>query len=321
MADDERPDMNVLFHYDAGAALVQRLDALHADGLQVTICAAQDSARFGSLLQTAQVLWHVLTPVSAQHIRDAPSLKLIQKIGVGVNTIDLDAAREHGVAVCNMPGTNSRAVAEMTLALMLSALRRLPFVDQQTRQGKGWALDSALQDDLGEIAGAVVGLVGFGAVPALLAPILTAMGAQVIYCANSAKDVPYARHDIDALLARSDIVSLHLPLDDDTHQLMNAARIARMKAGAVLINTARGALVDEQALYAALRGGHLRAAGLDVFAQEPVAADNPLLQLPNVSVAPHLAWLTTATLQRSLHVAVDNCHRLQAGEALLHRVV
>jgi len=248
-------------------------------------------------------------------------LKLIQKIGVGVNTIDLDAAREHGVAVCNMPGTNSRAVAEMTLALMLSALRRLPFVDQQTRQGKGWALDSALQDDLGEIAGAVVGLVGFGAVPALLAPILTAMGAQVIYCANSTKDVPYARHDIDALLARSDIVSLHLPLDDDTHQLMNTARIARMKAGAVLINTARGALVDEQALYAALRGGHLRAAGLDVFAQEPVAANNPLLQLPNVSVAPHLAWLTMATLQRSLHVAVDNCHRLQAGEALLHRVV
>jgi phosphoglycerate dehydrogenase-like enzyme len=321
MAEGERPGMNVLFHYDAGAALVQRLDALRADGLQVSTCAAQDSARFGSLLQTAQVLWHVLTPVSAQHIRDAPSLKLIQKIGVGVNTIDLDAAREHGVAVCNMPGTNSRAVAEMTLALMLSALRRLPFVDQQTRQGKGWALDSALQDDLGEIAGAVVGLVGFGAVPALLAPILTAMGAQVIYCANSAKDVPYARHDIDALLARSDIVSLHLPLDDDTHQLMNTARIARMKAGAVLINTARGALVDEQALVAALRGGHLRAAGLDVFAQEPVAVNNPLLQLPNVSVAPHLAWLTTATLQRSLLVAVDNCHRLQAGEALLHRVV
>lgn len=314
-------NMNVLFHYDAGAGFAGRLDALRADGLHVTTCAEQDDVRFRSLMQTSEVLWHVLTPVSAQHIRDARSLKLIQKIGVGVNTIDLDAAREHGVAVCNMPGTNSRAVAEMTLALMLSALRRLPFVDRQTRDGQGWALDSALQDELGEVAGAVVGLVGFGAVPSLLAPVLTAMGAQVIYCATSTKDVPYARHGLDALLAQADIVSLHLPLSDDTHQLMNAERIALMKAGAVLINTARGALVDEHALYMALRDGHLRAAGLDVFAQEPVDAQNPLLQLPNVAIAPHLAWLTTSTLQRSLQVAVENCRRLQSGEALLHQVV
>ncbi len=312
--------MKVLFHYDAGPALRNQLRELAQSGLDVTLCPQGDEAGFRAALPGTRVIWHVLEPITAAHVAAAPQLALIQKIGVGVNTIDLDAARDAGVAVCNMPGTNSRAVAEMTLALMLAALRRLPWLDSRTRAGAGWLLDPAAQDGFGEVGGRIVGLVGFGAVPALLAPVLAAMGAQVIYCARSAKDVPYGYRTLDALLQEADVVSLHLPLTPDTERLLDARRIARMKPGAVLVNTARGALVDEAALAAALRSGHLRGAGLDVFAEEPPPADHHLFELPNVVLAPHLAWLTPETLSRSLMVAVENCRRLAAGEDLVHRV-
>ena len=157
--------MRVVFHYDTGPALARRLAEVSGDGLEIAACPAADDAAFRDLMQGADVLWHVLRPVSAADIDAAPRLRLIQKIGVGVNTIDLDAARARSIPVCNMPGTNTRAVAEMTLALMLAALRRLPAYDRAMRGGAGWTMDAAMQDGLGEIGGRVVGLVGFGAVP------------------------------------------------------------------------------------------------------------------------------------------------------------
>jgi phosphoglycerate dehydrogenase-like enzyme len=129
------------------------------------------------------------------------------------------------------------------------------------------------------------------------------------------------RCEVPELLATADIVSLHLPLVSDTEKLIDAAALGRMKPGAILINTARGGLVDEIALIAALTGGRLRAAGLDVFAEEPVPPGNPLLALDNVVVMPHVAWLTPETLDRSLDIAVENMRRLRAGGELLHRVV
>jgi len=312
--------IRALLHYDVGPALAERAGALAGEGVAVTTCPQGDDETFCAALPEADVLWHVLEPVAARHIELAGDLKLIQKIGVGVNTIDLEAATRHEVAVCNMPGTNSPAVMEMTLGLMLAALRRLPFLDALTRDGQGWSFDAALQDDFGEIGGRAVGLIGFGAVPTLLAPVLSALGARVLYTAPSEKDVPYSRVSLDELIATSDIVSLHVPLSADTDRLIDEARIRSMKRGAVLINTARGALVDESALHAALVDGHLRAAALDVFAEEPVATECPLLELPNVVVAPHVAWLTSETLERSLGVAVENTRRVVAGKPLLHRV-
>ena len=312
--------MKVLFHYDAGPKLAGELSALSAAGLDVTTVGASDARRFEAALPGVEVIWHVLEPITAEHIASARSLRLIQKIGVGVNTIDVAAASAGGIAVCNMPGTNSRAVAEMTLALMLAALRRLPQLDARTREGRGWELDPAMQECFGEVAGRIVGFVGFGAVPSLLAPVLEALGARVIYTARGPKPVAYGYRVLDALLEEADVVSLHVPLGDDTRELLDARRIARMKPGAVLVNTARGGLVDEAALHAALTSGHLRAAGLDVMAVEPAAADNPLFALPNVALAPHLAWLTPETLERSLQVAVENCRRLADGRELLHRV-
>jgi phosphoglycerate dehydrogenase-like enzyme len=255
-------------------------------------------------------------------IEASPRLRLIQKIGVGVNTIDLEAARRRDIHVCNMPGTNSRAVAEAALALMLAALRRLPSFDAATRRGEGWNWDPDLQDHLIELGGLCVGLVGYGSVPRILAPILRALGAEVIYHARTPKPDAIGEFcTLRDLLARADVVSLHVPLAVETRHMIDAKALASMKAGAVLVNTARGGLVDESALVEALETGRLRAAGLDTFSQEPTPADNPLLRLDNVVVMPHLAWLTTGTLERSVDVAVENCRRLGAGEALLHQVV
>jgi phosphoglycerate dehydrogenase-like enzyme len=174
---------------------------------------------------------------------------------------------------------------------------------------------------VGELGGRIVGLVGYGAVPRILTPMLSALGARVLYTATARKpDAQAEWRDLDGLLAESDIVSLHLPHDDATGGLMDRAAFARMKPGAVFINTARGGLVDQAALVDALVDGRLLAAGLDVFDREPVPADCPLLALDNVVVQPHVAWLTQETLGRSLAVAMENCRRLRDGEDLLHRV-
>jgi phosphoglycerate dehydrogenase-like enzyme len=263
-------------------------------------------------------LLHVLTPVTPQFIASAPKLKLIQKLGVGVNTIALDAARDHDVAVCNMPGTNSQAVAEMALSLMMAVLRRTCFFDARTRAGEGWTADPSELDNVGEIGGRTVGLVGFGNSAQRLAPVLAALGARVVYTARNQHDGPYDYRSFNDLIAEADIVSLHIPLTDETRASVDPFA---MKKGAVLVNTARGELVDEARLVEALASGHLRGAGLDVFAEEPLPRGNPLLGLPGVVLAPHIAWLTPETLVRSLSVAHENCRRLAAAEPLLHQVV
>ncbi len=313
--------MKILLHYTAGPAWQRELALLERQGLHVDCCDESDDARFYSLLPDVEVIWHLLRPLAAADIAQAKKLRLIQKIGIGVNTIDLEAAKANSVGVCNMPGTNSRAVAEMALLLMLACLRRLPLLDRATREGRGWKLDSAMQDTYDELAGKTVGLLGFGAVGQMLAPILEAMGARVLYTDVAPNtQSPGGFRELVDLLRESDIISLHVPLTAATSSLMNKDRLSAMRPGSILINTARGGLVDQTALLESLRSGRLGAAGLDVFAAEPVPADEPLLRLDNVVVAPHLAWLTTGTLDRSLRVAVENCRRLRAGEPLLHQV-
>jgi phosphoglycerate dehydrogenase-like enzyme len=311
--------MKAVLQYRASPELRQRIGALD---LPTVIVDEADKDKFLREMRDADVLLHVLEPVTAAVIDAAPRLKLIQKIGIGVNTIDLDAARRRGVAVCNMPGTNTQAVAEMTLLLMLATLRRLARLDELTRAGQGWEFERELPDDLGELSGRTVGLLGFGAVARRLVPMLQAVGAKVVYSSRRpAADSPTAFLPFRELLPVADLLSLHLPLMAETTGIIGAAALAAMKRGSVLINTARGALVDEAALCDALTSGHLRGAGLDVFSREPVSPDDPLLRLPNVVVTPHLAWLTVETLERSLTVISENCRRLRTGDALLHRVV
>lgn len=310
----------VVFHHEAGPGLRARLAALGEQGLQVEV-APDDLKGLRAALAEAEILWHVLTPATREVIEAAPRLQLIQKIGVGVNTIDLEAAKARGIAVCNMPGTNTAAVAEMTLALMLACLRRLPQLDRATREGRGWSLPVEEQDRYGEIGGRIVGLVGMGAVPRRLAPVLDALGAEVVFANRTEHpELPWRQLPLDRLLGAADIVSLHLPLVPETTRMIDAEALASMRPGAILINTARGGLVDEPALIAALASSRIAAAGLDVFAEEPVDAANPLLALDSVVMAPHRAWLTQETLVRSIGVAVENCRRLRQGAPLLHRV-
>ncbi len=310
--------MKAVLQYRASPGLRQRIAALN---FPTIIVDEADKDMFLREMRDADVLLHVLEPVTAAVIDAAPRLRLIQKIGIGVNTIDLDAARRRGVTVCNMPGTNTQAVAEMTLLLMLATLRRLARLDELTRAGQGWEFERELPDDLGDLSGRTVGLVGFGAVARRLVPMLQTIGAKVVYTSRRpAADAPITFLPFRELLPVADLLSLHLPLAAETTGMIDATAFAAMKRGSVLINTARGPLVDEAALCASLTSGHLRGAGLDVFCREPVGVNDPLLRLPNVVVTPHLAWLTAETLERSLAVISENCRRLHTGDALLHRV-
>jgi phosphoglycerate dehydrogenase-like enzyme len=312
--------MKAVLQYRASPGFCARLAAL--EGVDVTVVPETEKAAFAQAMGAAEVLLHALEPVTDAVMAGAPHLRLIQKIGVGVNTIDLEAAARRGIAVCNMPGTNTQAVAEMTLLLMLAVLRRVTTLDALTRAGQGWAPPLAMVDALGELGGRVVGLVGFGAVARRLVPMLQGFGAQIVYAARQPHaDAGIAFLPLPALLPRADILSLHLPLAPDTAGIIDARALAAMKRGSILVNTARGGLVDAAALHAALVSGPLAAAGLDVFDQEPVPPSHPLLALPNVVVTPHLSWLTAETLDRSLDIIVENCRRLGAGAALLHRVV
>jgi phosphoglycerate dehydrogenase-like enzyme len=314
--------MKAVLHYRAAPGFVRQISALENEWLRIAVVEETARDMFAREMRDADVLLHVLERVTADVIESAPQLRLIQKLGVGVDTIDLDAAKRRGVAVCNMPGANTRAVAELTLLLMLATLRRLTELDAQTRSGRGWALDSALLDGLAELGGRTVGLVGFGSVGKCLTPMLHGIGARVIYTTRTESShanstlVPLAE-----VLNTADVVSLHVPLTTETAGLMNARAFAEMKPGAILVNTARGGLVDYDALHAALADGRLRGAGLDVFDVEPAGGSHQLFRLPNVVVTPHLAWFTSETLSRSLGVFSENCRRLRDGEALLNRIV
>lgn len=312
--------MKAVLHYRASPGFRASLAEI-SDGLDIVVV-DEESPDFAREIADAEILLHVLKPVTRDMIAGAPKLKLIQKIGVGVNTIDLEAAREHGVSVANMPGTNSQAVAELAVGLMISVLRRIPALDALTKDATQWAPEPALLDTMGEVCGRKIGFLGFGEVPRRIAPVVAALGGEVIFHDPFAKETSLGRSvDLESLFAESDILSLHVPLTDGTREIVNADRLATMRPGAIIINTARGELIDEAALYDAIASGHLRGAGLDVFAVEPVLADNKLLTLPQIVATPHLAWLTPETLARSMAVASENCRRIGSGEALLHQVV
>ena len=327
------PTLDVLLHHEAGPAVLALLDhhasaraAVPAPGsgpaplrVQVRVCGVDDRDAFLAAVSGADVLLHVLDPVTEEVLAAAPRLRLVQKLGVGVNTIDLESCRARGVAVCNMPGTNAPAVAEATLLLMLACLRRLPDWHARTSRGHGWPTDPALADRMGELAGRSVGLVGYGDIARRLEPVLVALGATVVHHARRA-DRPGWR-PLDELLATVDVVSLHLPLTGETEGLLGRRRLGLLRPGAVLVNTARGGVVDQAALVEALASGRLAAAGLDVFAREPLDRSDPLLGLENVVLMPHVAWLTNGTMARCFDVAFDNVGRLAAGQPLLHRVV
>ncbi len=306
--------LRVLAHFVPGDKVHEFL-APETNWLDIRYCAEDDDDTFYRELADAEVIWHVLRPLSATDLERAPNCRLVHKLGAGVNTIDVDAASRLGIAVANMPGANAASVAEGAVLMMLAALRRLPELDRATRAGAGWPSDPSLGETVRDIGGCTVGLIGYGNIAKRVETIVTAMGADVVHTSTKA-DGHSGWRTLPDLLAASDIVSLHLPLTTSSSNLLDAAALARMKPGGVIVNTSRGPIIDEGALVDALSTGRLAAAGLDVFAVEPIPADNPLLSLDNVVLTPHVTWYTVDTMRRYLAEAVDNCRRIRDGEDL-----
>ncbi len=314
---DENP-VRVLAHFAPGRNVLEFL-APHADWIDVRYCAEDDDDTFYRELPHAEVIWHVLRPLSGEDLARAPRLRLVHKLGAGVNTIDVAFATTRGIAVANMPGANAASVAEGTLLLMLAALRRLPELDRATRAGAGWPTDPTLGETVRDVGGCTVGLIGYGNIAKRVERIIEAMGGDVVHTSTREDGHPGWR-DLRDLLTISDIVSLHLPLTEHTTGLLDGDALRRMKPGAILVNTSRGPIVDESALVDALGRGQLAAAGLDVFDREPLQVGNPLLGLDNVVLTPHVSWYTADTMRRYLELAVDNCARLRHGHDLANLV-
>lgn len=257
-----------------------------------------------------------------------PSLKLIQSEGVGYQGIDLEAAANRGVAVCNNPGINDTAVAEQAIMLMLSCLKNARNLDQAVRIGRQIETKKEYFGKLKELSECTVGLIGFGKIARKTAQFLKPFGARVLYSnrtryeeLESEYSVSYA--DMDTLLGESDIVSLHLPANSRTAGIADASFFKKMKIGACFINTARGELVDNNALVEALLNGRLSMAGLDVIAPEPVMPDNPLLDKrieDKILFSPHIGGLSSATVSKLYQGVLKNIIRIQNSEEPINRV-
>ena len=242
--------------------------------------------------------------VTRRVIEQAPRLRIVARHGVGVDAVDLDAATAHGVVVTTTGSENAAAVAEYTFALLLAVVRRVVDADAGMREGH-WDRDPLVG---GELDGATMGVVGYGAIGRRVARQAMGFGMRVLAhdVASPLPEPGVTMASLDDLIASADVISLHTRLNADNVHLIDARSFARMKPGACLVNTARGELVDEAALIAALSRGTLRGAALDTYEREPLAPANPLRQMRNVVLSPHVAGQTEAALRR-VGIAAAQC--------------
>lgn len=251
-------------------------------------------------------------PFTERAISANPNLRVIARIGVGTDSIDLGAARAGRVAVTITPGMNAAPVADHTLALILALVRKVVAQDASMKSGR-WDRVGALTP--GELPGKTVGLIGVGTIGRAVAARLRGFQVELLYYDAFVADLAGLEkvEGLDELLQRSDIVSIHAPLTDATRHLIDAAAVARMKPGAFLINTSRGGLVDQEAVFASLRNGHLGGAGLDVFAEEPPGAAG-LDGVPNLVCSAHIGGLSHESLRRMTRSATDSVLAVLKGE-------
>jgi phosphoglycerate dehydrogenase-like enzyme len=288
--------------------------------LDLRFAKTYDESEQLGLAENAEFLLPGWAAVTAPMLERAKKLRMIQKWGIGVDRIDVEAARRLGIPLAITAGSNASPVAELAIALILAVYRRLPYVNRVMREGK-WT-KSEMRETCFQIGGKTVGIVGFGNIGRTLAKKLRGFEPRIVYYdarradpeTERALNATYA--GLDDLLAQSDIVSLHAPATAQTARVINAQSIAKMKDGAVLINTARGELVDEKALYDALRSGKLRGAGLDAFDPEPPSADNPLLTLDQVVVTPHAGGGVFDNVENVARHALGNIERFLRGEPI-----
>lgn len=259
--------------------------------------------------------------ITAEHIAALPDLKYIGVLATGYNIVDVEAARNSGIVVTNIPAYSTDSVAQMVFAHILNICLQVQHYTEEVRDGR-WTSspDFCFWDTpLMELSGKKLGIVGLGHTGSATARIAIGFGMQV--CAYTSKShfqlIPEIKKmELDELFRECDIVSLHCPLNEQTRGMVNAARLKTMKPTAILINTGRGPLVNEQDLADALNNGTIYAAGVDVLSQEPPRADNPLLHARNCFITPHIAWASGEARQRLMQIAVDNLNGYITGKVV-----
>jgi glyoxylate reductase len=260
----------------------------------------------------ADALLTMLTDrVDEELLAAAPGLRAIANLAVGTDNVDLDAARRHGVPVGNTPGVLTEATADLAMALLLASARRLPEGSARVREG-GWDTWHPAQDLGTDLDGRTLGIVGLGRIGRAVARRAEGFGLHIVHHSRSGGIA------LEKLLEHADFVSLHAPLTPETRHMIEAAALRRMKPTAHLVNTARGGLVDQDALAAALHAGELAGAALDVTDPEPLPADHPLLDAPNLIVVPHIGSATRQTRARMADLAVDNLLAALDGRPMPH---
>ena len=270
----------------------------------------------------AEVLLTNKTVLSREHIEALPALKYIGVLATGYNIVDVDAARQRGVVVTNIPAYSTDSVAQMVFAHLLNIAQQVQHHSEEVHRGR-WTQspDFCFWDTpLIELRDKKLGIVGLGHTGQQTARIALGFSMKVMaYTSKPATQLPpeiLKADSLDQLFAECDVVSLHCPLNASTQSLVDARRLALMKPTAILINTARGPLVDEQALADALNEGRIYAAGLDVLSTEPPRADNPLLTARHCYITPHIAWASTAARERLMHIMLENLRAWMKGETI-----
>lgn len=267
----------------------------------------------------SEIVFTNKTVLDAVTLRSLPRLRYVGVLATGYNVVDVEAARDLGIVVTNIPAYSTMSVAQMVFALLLAMTNRVEHYTREVREGR-WSAnrDFCFWDTpLTELAGKTFGIVGFGNIGKAVAGIALAFGMKVMaFTSKEAPALPAGVEkapDIDTLFRESDVVSLHCPLTPATEKMVNAERLSVMKPTALLINTGRGPLVDEEALASALRDGRIAGAAADVMCAEPPANDNPLLSAPNFYVTPHIAWATAEARGRLMAIAASNLEAFLAG--------
>jgi D-3-phosphoglycerate dehydrogenase len=294
-----------------------RFDLFEAAGFETYEAPARSPEELIDVLQDADAALVSTRPLTTRAVLEAcPKLKVISRMGVGVDSIDLPAATEHGICVCNVPGVNTAEVADHAVALLLAVTRQLSEAITATRDGQ-WsdpARVSHFQRSVRRIAGHTVGIVGFGNIGRAFARRIEGFGPARIIAADPYVDQSTADLfgvqlvSLDTLASEADFISIHSSATDETHHLFDAEVFAKMNSGTVVVNCARGSIIDQQALLIALREGQIGGAAIDVAEVEPIEPDNPLLQEPNCLVTPHLAGFSPTFL--------DECPRKQAENVI-----
>ena len=266
----------------------------------------------------AEVLVTNKTLITAKDMALLPELKYIGVLATGYNVVDIDSAKVRGIVVTNIPAYSTASVAQMVFAHILNITQRVGYYADENVRGR-WTNNPDFcywDTNLVELDGKKMGIVGYGNIGKATARIALAFGMEVLaYTSKEQKDLPQGvkKATLDELFAESDVVSLHCPLTPDTKELVNANRLKTMKPNAILINTGRGPLVNEQDLADALNEGRIAGAGLDVLSVEPSVAGNPLLSAKNCFITPHIAWATKEARTRLMDIAINNLRSYQEG--------